>query len=130
MARKLFAASLILTLAALVAFAQGESKTVKVRGHLIDNMCAGEAGEDKDYEAEAKGHSLSCALMPHCAKTGFAVAEGRKLYVLDDAGNKLADAALKATKAPKSQKGLLVEAEGTLEGSTLKVTKLTEVAAQ
>jgi hypothetical protein len=120
----------MLTLAALVAFAQGEAKTVKVKGYLIDNMCAGEPGEDKDYESEAKGHALSCALMPHCAKTGYAVAEGKKLYVLDDAGNRLADAALKGAKDPKSKKGLHVEAEGTLEGSTLKATKLTEVAGQ
>ena len=113
-----------------IAFAQGEPKTVKVKGYLIDNMCAGEPGEDKDYESDARGHALSCALMPHCAKTGFAVAEGKKLYVLDEAGNKLAGDALKATKAPKSQKGLLVEVEGTLEGSTLRATKLVEVAGR
>ncbi|HLL75143.1 MAG TPA: hypothetical protein VK421_07730, partial [Pyrinomonadaceae bacterium] len=124
MARKLFAVSLMLAVAALAALAQGESKSIKIKGYLIDNMCAGEPGEDKDYEADAKGHALSCALMPHCAKTGFAVAEGKKLYVLDEAGNKLAADALKAAKDPKSQKGLLVEVEGTLEGSTLKATKL------
>ncbi|HEY9282376.1 MAG TPA: hypothetical protein VIP46_02880 [Pyrinomonadaceae bacterium] len=130
MTRKLFAVSLIMTLAALAAFAQGGAKTVKVRGHLIDNMCAGDPGEDKDYESAAKGHSVSCALMSHCHKSGFAVAEGNNLYVLDAGGNKLAMNALKATKDPKSKKGLHVEVEGTLEGSTLKATKLTEVAAQ
>ena len=130
MTRKLFAVSLIMTLAALVAFAQDGAKTVKVRGYLIDNMCAGAPGEDKDYESEAKGHSVSCSLMPHCHKTGFAVAEGKKLYVLDADGNRLAESALKAAKDPKSKKGLHVEVEGTLEGSTLKATKLTEVAAQ
>jgi hypothetical protein len=120
----------MLALAALVAFAQGESKTVKVKGYLIDNMCAGEPGENKDYESEAKGHALSCSLMPHCAKTGYAVAERNKLYVLDEAGNRMAEAVLRAAKDPKSQKGLLVEVEGTIEVSTLKATKLTEVAAQ
>jgi hypothetical protein len=129
MTRKLFTVSLMLALAALVAFAQGGAKTVKVKGYLIDNMCAGEPEEDKDFEAAAKEHSLSCALMSHCVKSGFAVAEGRTLYVLDAAGNKLAEKALKAAKDPKSQKGLHVEVEGTLEGSTLKATKLTEVAA-
>ena len=130
MTRKLFAVSLIMTLAAIVAFAQEQAKTVKVKGYLIDNMCAGAPGEDKDYEAEAKGHSVSCAMMPHCHKTGFAVAEGKKLYVLDAGGNRLAESALKAAKDPKSKKGLHVEVEGTLEGSTLKATKLTEVAGQ
>lgn len=131
MTRKLFAASLILALAAgSLALAQGQSKAVKIRGYLIDNMCAGGPDEDKDFEAEAKAHSISCALMSHCAKTGFAVAEGRKLYELDAGGNKLAEKALKAAKDPKSKKGMHVEVEGTLEGSTLKATKLTEVAEQ
>jgi hypothetical protein len=130
MTRKLFAISLMLSLAALFAVAQEQAKAVKVKGYLIDNMCAGEPGEDKDYESDAKGHTISCAVMPHCHKTGFAVAAGRKLYVLDAEGNKLADGVLKSTKAPKSQKGLMVEVEGTLEGSTLKAAKLTEVAAQ
>ena len=129
MTRKIFAVSLMLLLA-VFAVARDEPKSVKVKGHLIDNMCAGEPGEDKDYEAEAKGHKLSCALMPHCQKTGFAVAEGKKLYKLDEAGNKLADGVLKATKAAKAQKGLLVEVEGTVEGTTLKATKITEAAAQ
>jgi hypothetical protein len=130
MTRKVFAVSLVLMLAAALAFGRDETKSVKVKGYLVDNMCAGEAGEDKDYEAEAKEHKLSCALMPHCHKSGFAVAEGRKLYKLDEAGNKLADGVLKATKAARSQKGLLVEVEGTVEGSTLKATKITEVAAR
>jgi hypothetical protein len=131
MTRKLLTVSLMLTVAVgSIAFAQEQSKTIKVKGYLIDNMCAGEPGEDKDYESAAKGHAIWCALMRHCAKTGFAVAEGKKLYVLDEAGNRLAEAALRAAKDPKSQKGLLVEVEGTLEGSTLKATKLTEVSAQ
>jgi len=130
MTRKLFALSLIMTLAAVVALAQEQAKTVKVKGYLIDNMCAGDPEEDKDFEAGAKGHSVSCALMSHCVKAGFAIADGNKLYVLDAKGNKLAESALKAVKDPKSKKGLHVEVEGTLEGSTLKATKLTEVAAQ
>ena len=130
MTRRIFAASLMLTLAGLLAFAQDAARTVKVKGYLIDNMCAGDPGEDQDFESNAKGHTLSCALMSHCLKSGFAVAEGRTLYKLDAKGNKLAEATLKATKAAKSQKGLMVEVEGTIEGSTLKATKLTEVAAQ
>ena len=129
MTRKIFAVSLMLLLA-VFAVAHDGHKTVKVKGHLIDNMCAGEPGEDKDYEAEAKGHKLSCSLMPQCEKSGFSVAEGRKLYKLDEAGNKLAADMLKATKAAKSQKGTPVEVEGTIEGTTLKATKITEVAAQ
>jgi len=47
-----------------------------------------------------------------------------KLYKLDDKGNESAEALLKNTK---SKKGLHVKAEGTVDGDTLKVTKLTEV---
>jgi len=129
MTRKIFAVSLLLALAAFAVARDDAAKSVTVKGYLIDNMCAGDAGEDKDYEAEAKGHKLSCSLMPHCHKSGFAVAAGRKLYKLDEAGNKLADDVLKATKAAKTQKGLLVEVEGTVEGDTLKATKIAEVAA-
>ena len=99
MNRKLFALSLIMALAVgSIALAQEQSKTVKIKGYLTDNMCAGEPEEDKDFEADAKGHAISCILMPHCIKSGFAVAEGRKLYQLDAAGNKLAEKALKTTK--------------------------------
>lgn len=131
MTRKFLLVSLMLTLAAgSIALAQGQAKAVKIKGYLIDNMCAGTPEDDKDFEADARGHSVSCALMSHCVKSGFALAEGRKLYVLDANGNKLAEKAFKAARDSKSQKGLHVEVEGTLEGSTLKATKLTEVAAQ
>ena len=130
MSRRILAVSLSVLVCGLLAFAQEAAKTVKIKGRLIDNMCAGEPGEDKDYESEAAEHKLSCALMPQCAKSGFAVAEGRKLYKLDDAGNKLVADLLKTTKAKKDQKGLTVEVEGTVEGTTLRATKVTEVAAK
>ena len=127
MPRKILAVSLSIMVCGLLAFAQEAAKTVKIKGRLIDNMCAGAPGEDRDYESEAAEHKLSCSLMPHCAKSGFAVAEGRKLYKLDDAGNKLAAGVFKTTKA---KKGLMVEVEGTVEGTTLHATKLVEVAAK
>ena len=127
MTRKIFAASLLLALTAVFALAQDAAKTVKLKGYLIDNMCAGSPGEDKDYAEEAKEHTAGCAAMPHCAASGFAVAEGRKLYKLDAAGNKLASEVFKATKV---KKGVMVEVEGTIEGTTLHATKLVEVAAK
>ena len=127
MTRKIFAVSLLLALTGIFAYAQDAAKTVKVKGYLIDNMCAGAPGEDKDYAEEAQAHTVGCAAMPHCAASGFAVAEGRKLYKLDDAGNKLASAVFKTTKV---KKGVMVEVEGTVEGTTLHATKLVEVAAK
>jgi hypothetical protein len=122
MIRKISLLGLTLALAAALAYAQGEKKTVKVTGYVIDNMCAGmHATED-----EAKEHSTSCALMPKCEKSGYAVVSGDKSYKLDDNGNKLAEQVLKTTH---TRKGLKVEVEGTLDGETLHAEKLTEVKA-
>jgi type 1 fimbria pilin len=119
MIRKVFALTTIVLLAG-VLFAQ--DKTVTISGNLMDNACAESA---KDLDAKAKNHSTSCALMDGCEKSGYAVyAEDKKLYKLDDKGNDLAAGVLKNTKTAK---GVKVSVEGTLDGDTIKVTKLTEV---
>jgi type 1 fimbria pilin len=126
MIRKVFALTTIVLLAG-VLFAQ--DKTVTITGNLMDNSCADGA---KDIDARAKNHSTSCALMPDCEKSGYAVyGADNKLYRLDDKGNDLAAGVLKNTKTTK---GVKVSVEGTLDGTTytvgktyLKVTKLTEV---
>ena len=121
MFRKISLAAVAVALAAVFAFAQeGEKKSVKVTGYVIDNMCA----EMHGSEAEAKNHPNACALMPACEKSGFAVVSGDKTYKLDEAGNKLAADAL---KGEKQKKGLKVDVEGTLEGDILHAAKL-EVA--
>lgn len=122
MIRKTTLLCLILALAAALAYAQGDKKTVKVTGYVIDNMCAGPHAS----EADAKDHTTSCALMPKCEKSGYAVVSGDKSYKLDDNGNKLADHVLKTTH---TRRGLRVEVEGTIDGDTLHADKLTEVKA-
>ena len=120
MFRKVSLVAVLVALAAVFAFAQeGEKKTVKVTGYVIDNMCAGMHGS----EAEAKRHPNSCALMENCQKSGFAVVAGDKTYKLDEQGNKLAADALKAAK---TKKGLKVEVEGTVEGDVLHASSLAE----
>src|SRR5947199_6018011 len=121
MIRKISLACVALALAAAFAYAKDDTKkTVKVTGYVIDNMCAG----DHASEDEAAGHSTSCALMPKCEKSGYAVVAGDKSYKLDDNGNKLAAGVLKNTH---TKKGVKVEVEGTLEGDTLHADKLAEV---
>ena len=121
MFRKVSLVAVAVALAAVFAFAQeGEKKAVKVTGYVVDNMCA----EMHGSEAEAKNHPNACALMPSCEKSGFAVVSGDKTYKLDEQGNKLAAEALKGAK---TQKGLKVNVEGTLEGDTIHTAKL-EVA--
>jgi type 1 fimbria pilin len=119
MIRKVFALTTIVLLAGIL-FAQ--DKTVTITGNLMDNACAESA---KDLGAKAKNHSTSCALMDGCEKTGYAVyAADNKLYKLDDKGNDLAVDLLKNTK---TKNGVKVSVEGTLNGDTVKVTKLTEL---
>jgi len=120
MIRKVFAFMIVAMMAAVV-FAQ-EPKTVTITGNLIDNACAESA---KDLDTKAKNHSTSCAMMDGCEKSGYAVyASDKKLYKLDDKGN---DSAADLLKNTKTKKGVKVSVEGTLDGNTIKVTKLTEV---
>ena len=119
MIRKVFALSVVALMAG-VLFAQ--EKTVTITGNLIDNACAESA---KDLDMKAKNHSTSCAMMDGCEKSGYAVyAADKKLYKLDDKGNDLAAGVLKNTQ---TKKGVKVSVEGTLDGTTIKATKLTEV---
>ena len=120
MNRKIIAITLSL-LFAVMLYAQ--DKSVTITGNLIDNACAESA---KDLDTKAKNHPTSCALMDSCETSGYAVYADHKLYKLDEKGNSSAADLLKNTKTPK---GVKVAVEGTVEGDTIHVTKLTEVAA-
>ena len=120
--RKLFALSLILT-AACVLYAQ-DDKSVKISGYLIDNACSAGHAKDAGFAERAKKHKKSCALMPSCEGSGFAVYSEGKLYKLDDAGNKSASELLKGTDTAM---GVMVAVEGTMDGDIVHVTKITEV---
>ena len=122
MMRKIFPLVVVLALMAGALIAQ--DKTVTLTGYMIDNSCAANHAKDKTFATWVKTHGTSCAMMEACEKSGYAVFADDKLYKFDDAGNSSAEALLKATK---SKKGLHVKAEGTLDGDTLKVTKLTEI---
>ncbi len=122
MMRKVF--PLIVALAVMAGALMAQNKTVTLTGYMIDNSCAANHANDKTFATWVKTHGTSCAMMDSCEKSGYAVFSGDKLYKFDDAGNTSAEALLKATK---SKKGLQVKAEGTIDGDTLKVTKLTEV---
>lgn len=124
MTRKLLpllaAVALVVMAAALVA----QDKTVTLDGYMIDNACASsDKGKDKNW---IKTHSTSCATMEACEKSGYAVYANDKLYKFDDAGNA---SAADIIKNSKSKKGLHVKVEGTVDGDTIKVTKITEVTS-
>ena len=122
MIRKMF--PLIVVLALMAGALLAQDKGVTLTGYLIDNGCAANHANDKTFATWVKTHGTSCAMMDNCEKSGYSVFAGDKLYKLDDKGNDSAEDLLKNTK---SKKGLKVKAEGTVDGDTLKVTKLTEV---
>ena len=97
MFRKTFILAIVLTLSGM-ASAQSP-KSVKLTGYLIDNMCASHHENNANFVEEVKEHSVSCAEMPNCEKSGFAVvaADGH-LYKFDEAGNKSVSDVLKKTK--------------------------------
>lgn len=121
MNRKLLVVILSLAFAAML-YAQ-ESTAIKVSGYLIDNACADSA--KGELSTRAKGHTVSCALMDSCEKSGYSVVtDDNKRYKLNEKGEGLAAELLKNTKTTK---GVKVALEGNYNGSEVDVTKLTEV---
>jgi len=123
MTRKTLLLGMILLLAGIALAREG--KSVKLTGYIIDNACSARASSENGAE-KVKNHTVKCAMMPNCAKSGYAVFADNKLYKLDEAGNNKAAEILKNTKA---EKGVRVSVEGTLDGDTLKVTSLSEVVS-
>jgi hypothetical protein len=123
MARKTLLMLSVLILGVTLLYAQDdkkpdEKKAANITGYVVDVKCA--TGLDvKDRE-----HPVSCALMPKCAESGFAVVAKDNLYKLDENGNKLALAILKETKA---KKGVAVSIVGTLKDDLLHVDTMSEV---
>ncbi len=90
---------------------------VSMVGYLTDVKC----GSGFKTDADAQMHTKSCALMPACAKSGYALFIDGKLIKLDDAGNKKAKAYLKALKDEKNMK---VEIQGEMKGDILTVAQI------
>jgi len=122
MIRKVF--PLVVVLALLAGALIAQDKSVTLTGYLIDNSCAANHANDKTFATWVKTHGTSCAAMESCEKSGYAVFADDKLYKFDDNGNNGVADLLKNTK---SKKGLHVKVEGTVDGDTVKVTKLTEI---
>lgn len=122
MVRRILGLGMVLLLAG-VAFAAKDAKSVKLTGYLIDNACSARANSEGGAE-KVKNHTVKCAMMPNCEKSGYALYSEGKLYKLDEAGNKRAVEIYKATKA---ERGLQVSVEGEVDGDSLKVKNMSEV---
>ena len=126
MKRNLFVIGLVMSLFLAAAAAVAASETKKLTGYIVDNACGSPHAGDANPAEFAKGHPISCALMPRCSQSGYALFAEGKVYKLDESGNKSVIGLLKNTK---SKKGLNVTVEGTIEGDTIHVTKIAEVEA-
>jgi len=124
MARRILSLGMVLLLAG-IALAAKDSKSVKLTGYLIDNACSGRANTEGGAE-KVKNHTVKCAMMPNCEKSGYAVYADGKLYKLDEAGNKKASEIYKNTKV---EKGLQVVIEGEADGDSIKVKSMSEVTS-
>ena len=104
----------------LMAGLAGMASAAQVSGILIDKMCSAKALSGGQTAAVA--HDKDCATAAACEKSGYGVytAEG-KWIAFDEAGNKKASAALKASKKTNDLK---VTVTGDVEGDTMKVASL------
>lgn len=117
MLRKAILVAAALTLAGVVYAQEGEKKSAKITGFVIDVMC------DTGTDTHAKQHAVSCALMPACEKSGFAVVSKNTSYKLDAEGNRRLLEMLKTTKI---KQGFAVTVEGTLTEGVLHVDSIVE----
>ena len=111
--------TLLLAAAGTLSIGMAQGKNATLRGHLVDQMCGGEV---KDA-AKAAEHSKECALMDHCAASGFGIFADGKYVKFDAGGSKKAKELVEKTK---KEKNLTIVAEGTLVGETLTVVSLKE----
>ena len=123
MAKRIRAILAVAALAAGFATAAADDAARKkapagIAGVLMDKACS---AENKTM-AQALKHGKDCAQMEDCVKSGYGVitADG-KFLTFDAAGNQQVAAFLKQYKGSA---GIKIKVEGTVEGSTVKVTAI------
>ncbi len=104
-----------------LSFAQASDTTLV--GHLTDVKC----GQTFKSADDAKNHTKSCALMPACAKSGYALFVDGKLIKFDAQGSKTAK---KFLKSLKTERDIKVKVTGKLNGEQLIVSSIKEASAQ
>jgi hypothetical protein len=98
----------------------GLASAAQVNGVLMDKMCSSKAVSGG--QKAASSHDRDCATSPACEKSGYGVyTSDGKWLTFDDAGNKKAIAALKASKKADDLK---VTVMGDVSGDSIKVASL------
>jgi hypothetical protein len=116
---------LLAALAVIPSAAHG----AQIEGVLIDRMCSSKAevrvipgGHLAGGMIVAQAHDRDCALMPECRQSGYGVfTYDNKFLKFDEAGNRKALAAIKASKKAVD---LEVDVTGEVQGDTIKVASL------
>lgn len=102
----------------VMAFGKIASAADEVKGVLIDQACGDKQMSKADPEKAAAGHPKACAMKDSCAKSGYAVISGKKMWKLDDKGAQLAKDYLKDHDSTK------VVVKGTEKGDEIQVTSI------
>ncbi len=103
--------------------AADDAKSNTVTGVLIDKSCGSKQMKKDDPEKAAADHDKACALK--CGKNGgYAVVSGKKMWVLDSKGNKMAADFLAKHDDTK------VSVKGTEKGDTLAVSSIEPAEAK
>jgi hypothetical protein len=115
--RRLLIATAALSM--VVCFGKVASAADEVKGVLIDQTCGSKQMSKADPEKSAADHPKSCAMKDSCAKSGYAVISGKKMYKFDEKGTQLAKDYLKDHDSTK------VVVKGTEKGDEIQVTSIT-----
>jgi hypothetical protein len=96
----------------------------KWHGYVVDAMCAkGMMKKDNPMERAAK-HTKECALEEGCAASGFGLFYDGKYYKFDEAGDKMAKAAIEKSTL---EKGLMFDVTGNMKDEKIMVASLSEM---
>ena len=120
--RRLLIATAALSM--VVCFGKVASAADEVTGVLIDQACGAKQMSKADPEKSAADHPKSCATKDSCAKSGYAVISGKKMWKLDDKGAQLAKDYLKDHDSMK------VVVKGTEKGDEIQVTSINAAPAK
>lgn len=118
---------LTIPLAALSIFSESvantENSTV-LNGYVIDKQCAESVRQDSDPTTFIRHHTKDCSLMPNCRAIGYSIYAGGSWFDLDNKGNAIA---IKLLQVSKKKSDFFVQAQGKLQGKTLKVESMKEI---
>jgi hypothetical protein len=114
------------------AAAQGKVSTAPPEktwsGYLVDNNCGLAIAKKEKSKAMDMGkrHSVACALDEVCMASGYGIIHEGTYIKLDSAGDKKA---VKYLQSLNKKNDVFVTVSGTLEGSILRVSKITDGVA-